>query len=42
VELRFFGGLAAPEVAETLDISVATVEREWRIARAWLAARLGA
>ena len=41
VELRFFGGLAAPEVAETLDISVSTVEREWRIARAWLAARLG-
>jgi RNA polymerase sigma factor (TIGR02999 family) len=41
VELRYFGGLQIPEIAETLGISVATVEREWRSARAWLAARLG-
>jgi len=36
VELRFFGGLDLEEAAETLGISVATVEREWRAARAWL------
>ena len=37
VELRFFGGLDVEVVAETLGISVSTVEREWRVARAWLA-----
>lgn len=36
VELRFFGGLEHTEVARVMDISVATVEREWRTARAWL------
>jgi RNA polymerase sigma-70 factor, ECF subfamily len=36
VELRFFGGLSMEEVAETLDISVATVGREQRLAEAWL------
>jgi RNA polymerase sigma factor (TIGR02999 family) len=36
VELRFFGGLAMDEVAEVLEISKATVEREWSFARAWL------
>lgn len=36
VELRFFGGLSVPEVAEALDVSVTTVERDWRLARAWL------
>jgi len=36
VELRFFGGLTVPEVAEALDTSVRTVERHWRFARAWL------
>jgi RNA polymerase sigma factor (TIGR02999 family) len=35
-ELRFFGGLSIAEVAHVLDISVATVEREWQAARAWL------
>jgi len=36
VEARFFGGLSIEETAVTLDISVATVKREWRFARAWL------
>ena len=36
VELRFFGGLTNEEVAEVLDISPRTVQREWRMARAWL------
>jgi len=40
VELRFFGGLDVQEVADVLEISKATVEREWRVARAWLGARL--
>ena len=36
VELRFFGGCTIEETAEALDISTATVERDWRFARAWL------
>ena len=36
VELRFFGGLSIKDTAEVLDISPATVKREWVIARAWL------
>jgi RNA polymerase sigma-70 factor, ECF subfamily len=36
VDMRFFGGLSLEEIAEALDISVPTVEREWRSARAWL------
>jgi RNA polymerase sigma-70 factor (ECF subfamily) len=36
VELRFFGGLTLPEIAETLGVGQATVERDWRFARAWL------
>lgn len=36
VELKFFGGLTAKEIAEVLQISDATVEREWSFARAWL------
>lgn len=36
VELRFFGGMPVPEVAEHLAVSTATVERGWRFARAWL------
>jgi RNA polymerase sigma-70 factor (ECF subfamily) len=37
VELRFFGGLEHKEVAEALGVSLRTVERGWRVARAWLA-----
>jgi RNA polymerase sigma-70 factor (ECF subfamily) len=36
VELRYFGGFTLEEVAEILGVSQATVEREWRLARAWL------
>jgi RNA polymerase sigma factor (TIGR02999 family) len=36
VELRFFGGLSIEETAVALDISPATVKREWATARAWL------
>ena len=36
VELRFFGGLTVPEIGEVLDISPATVKREWSVARLWL------
>ena len=36
VELRYFGGLTIDETAGVLNISTATVEREWRSARAWL------
>jgi len=40
VKLRFFGGLTMPEVAETLNISLATAERYWTYARTWLFAEL--
>jgi RNA polymerase sigma factor (TIGR02999 family) len=36
VELKFFGGLSAEEIGEVLSISPATVQREWRAAKAWL------
>jgi DNA-directed RNA polymerase specialized sigma24 family protein len=36
VELRFFGGLTIEETAAVLDVSPATVKREWGIAKAWL------
>ena len=36
VELRFFGGMTAEEIAELLDVSPRTVKRDWRIAKAWL------
>jgi len=40
VESRFFGGLDIPETAALLNISEATVQRDWRAARAWLAQEL--
>jgi RNA polymerase sigma factor (TIGR02999 family) len=39
--LRYFGGLTVPEAAAALGVSVVTVERDWRLARAWLAGQLG-
>jgi RNA polymerase sigma factor (TIGR02999 family) len=36
VELRFFGGLSLEETAGVLEVSVATVRRDWSLARAWL------
>lgn len=38
---RFFAGLTEPEIAELLKVSVPTVKRDWRRARAWLGAELG-
>ena len=40
VEMRAFGGLKDAEIAEALNISVATVKRDWRFARAWMLSRL--
>jgi RNA polymerase sigma-70 factor, ECF subfamily len=40
VEMRFFGGLTIAETAAALNISAATVERDWAFARAWLYDRL--
>ncbi len=36
VELRFFGGLENEEIAEVLGVSLATVKRDWALARSWL------
>jgi RNA polymerase sigma-70 factor, ECF subfamily len=36
VEMKFFGGLSAQEIAGVLGISLATVERKWATARIWL------
>jgi RNA polymerase sigma-70 factor (ECF subfamily) len=40
VELRYFGGLSIEETAEVLEVSVDTVKRDFRMARAWLLAEL--
>jgi RNA polymerase sigma factor (TIGR02999 family) len=40
VKLRFFAGLTMPEIAQVLKISLATAERHWTYARAWLYAEL--
>ncbi len=40
VELKFFGGLSIEEMAEVLGIGHATVERDWKMARAWLRRKL--
>ena len=40
VESRFFGGLEFAEIAGMLDVSEATVFRDWRVARAWLDSEL--
>lgn len=41
VELRFFSGLSLEETAEVLDVSVATVKRDWKFAKAWLYREMG-
>lgn len=41
VEYRFFGGLDVEQTAEAMGISTATVKRDWRLARAWLAEAMG-
>lgn len=40
VELRYFGGLTIEEAADALGVSVDTAKRDWRMAKAWLAAKL--
>jgi RNA polymerase sigma factor (TIGR02999 family) len=40
IEMRFFGGMNHEEIAEAVGVSVATVKREWRAARAWLQSQL--
>ena len=42
VEMRFFGGLSHPEIAEATGKSLQSVERNWRLARAWLHSHLTA
>jgi RNA polymerase sigma factor (TIGR02999 family) len=41
IELRYFGGMSIEETAEVLEVSTATVKREWAVARAWLKRELG-
>ena len=41
IELRFFGGLSIEDTAVVLDISPATVKREWTMARVWLHREMG-
>ncbi len=40
VELRYFAGLSEAEAAEAMDISVATLKRDWHFAQTWLRSRL--
>ena len=42
VELRIFGGFEISEVAEIVHVSIATVNRDWRFAKTWLARELNA
>ena len=40
IELRFFGGLSIEETAVVLGVGHATIERDWKLARAWLRCEL--
>lgn len=40
VEMRFFAGVSMEEIAKVLNVSAATVDRDWRSARAWLSVEL--
>ena len=40
VNLRYFTGLSNQETADALGVSVKTIEREWRFARAWISRRI--
>ena len=42
VQLRYYAGLSVEETASVVGVSVTTLKRDWRFARAWLAERLGA
>lgn len=41
VEYRYFGGFTLEEIGKLLDVSQSTIEREWRLARAWLKREMG-
>lgn len=41
VEMRFFGGFTAQEAADALGVSKRTADDDWKMARAWLASKLG-
>jgi RNA polymerase sigma-70 factor (ECF subfamily) len=41
IEMRFFGGLSVEDTAEVLNVSPATVRRDWSIAKFWLYRELG-
>jgi RNA polymerase sigma-70 factor, ECF subfamily len=36
IQMRYFGGLSVEEVAKVMEISTATVKRDWLLAKAWL------
>jgi DNA-directed RNA polymerase specialized sigma24 family protein len=40
VEMRFFGGLTAEEIAAVLEVAPQTVHRDWSLAKAWLLHRM--
>ena len=40
VEMKYFGRMTNEEIAEALDISLATVKRDWNVAKAWLSEEL--
>lgn len=42
VEMRYFGGLTADDIAAVLGVSVQTVHRDWSLARSWLAREMSA
>ena len=42
VELRYFGGLSIEETAEVMGVSVPTINRQWRMAKAWLYGQISA
>jgi RNA polymerase sigma-70 factor, ECF subfamily len=42
VEMRYFGGLSIEETADALAVSIDTVKRDWRMAKAWLLSALSA
>jgi RNA polymerase sigma factor (TIGR02999 family) len=41
VELRYFGGLSVEEIAEVMQLSTRSVDRDWQFARSWLMRELG-
>jgi RNA polymerase sigma factor (TIGR02999 family) len=41
VQMRFLGGMTTTQIASVLGVSRTTVDNDWRVARAWLNARLG-